>query len=131
MTTTTTPAREIRFERATMDFSLWLDGQIVGYARSYYEGEAALDAIVYSRLQAEAARVEEAAPAASAIAPAQLTPGTVVTFRRIFLTNRKPQKVRTGIVVDAPDAADFLTVKVKGVNYPMTVIVSEVLHIGA
>lgn len=64
------------------------------------------------------------------ITPAQLTPGTVVTFRRIFLTNRKPQKVRTGIVVAAPDSADLLTVKVKGVNYPMTVIVSEVLKIG-
>jgi hypothetical protein len=66
-TDTTAPAREIRYSAADRDFALLLDGQIVGWARSYSEGEAILDGIVYKRLQAEAARVEEVEPALNAL----------------------------------------------------------------
>lgn len=44
---TTTHCKEIKFDRETLDFALFLDGQLVGYARSYQEGETRLDALVY------------------------------------------------------------------------------------
>lgn len=50
-TTTTQPVKEIRYDAATRDFALFLNGQIVGYARSYSEGEETLNAIVYERLR--------------------------------------------------------------------------------
>jgi len=61
-------AKAITYNRETRDFDLLLDGQFVGTARSFYEGEEKLDALVYDQLQAlridladEAAAADEAA----------------------------------------------------------------------
>lgn len=55
---TTTNAREIRYDRETRDFAMYLDGVLVGFAATYFHAELRLDEIVYSRLQAAAAQVE-------------------------------------------------------------------------
>lgn len=44
--------KEIRYCRETKDYALYLNGEIVGYARSYHEGEIALNELVYELLQA-------------------------------------------------------------------------------
>ena len=53
-----TLTKDIRYERETQDFALYLDGQFFGYARTRREAEERLDALVYDRLtkgvQAEA-----------------------------------------------------------------------------
>lgn len=40
----------IVFDRETRDFALYLDGELVGFARTYQEAEATLDALVYEIL---------------------------------------------------------------------------------
>lgn len=52
MTTIAAPERSIKYDRETKDFALCLNGEIVGYARSYSEGEQTLDELVFDRLQA-------------------------------------------------------------------------------
>ena len=46
----TTLTKDIRYERETQDFALYLDGGFVGYARTRREAEERLDALVYDRL---------------------------------------------------------------------------------
>ncbi len=65
MTTTASPAREIRYDAITRDFALLLDGEIVGWARSYVEGEQTLNRICYELAERAGAQAEApAAPAA-------------------------------------------------------------------
>lgn len=45
--TTMQHTKEISFDRETRDFAMHLDGQIVGYAPTYQQAEARLDALVY------------------------------------------------------------------------------------
>lgn len=45
------PAKEIVYDRETRDYAMYLDGQCVGYARSYHEAETELDRIVYEQLR--------------------------------------------------------------------------------
>lgn len=49
-TNSTTMEREIKFDRATRDFALYLDGVFVGYANSYSEGERKLDELAFEAL---------------------------------------------------------------------------------
>lgn len=39
--------REIIFDRVTRDYALYLDGELVGFARSYHEAEITLDQLVF------------------------------------------------------------------------------------
>ena len=49
--TTAAFAKAIDFDRETRDFRLSLDGEFVGYAKSFYEGEETLDALAFNRLR--------------------------------------------------------------------------------
>jgi hypothetical protein len=42
--------REIKYDRITKDFALYLDGRLVGYAGSYSEGERRLNELVHAAL---------------------------------------------------------------------------------
>lgn len=44
--------KEIVYDRETRDFALYLDGQLVGFAKTRAEAEAELDALVYRLLTA-------------------------------------------------------------------------------
>ena len=48
--------REIVYDPKSKDFILYLNGQLVGFARTYQEGQAILDQLVYDLLQSESAR---------------------------------------------------------------------------
>ncbi|XSG76521.1 hypothetical protein ACP8Y2_05850 [Herpetosiphon llansteffanensis] len=52
-TNSTTPAftKEIRFDRITEDFALYLNGELIGYTSSYSEGESRLNELVYDLLR--------------------------------------------------------------------------------
>lgn len=52
MTTTTEPTytKEIKYDFEMHDYALLLDGELVGYARTYHEGETTLDKLVYDLL---------------------------------------------------------------------------------
>lgn len=52
--------REIRFDRETRDYAMYLNGELVGFARSYHEAEVTLDQLVYELLSGEPARQEAA-----------------------------------------------------------------------
>ncbi len=42
--------KTITYDRVTGDFGLYLDGELVGYAPSYFDGETRLNQLVYDRL---------------------------------------------------------------------------------
>lgn len=41
--------KEIIYDRETRDFALYLDGELVGFARSYADGERFIDTILAER----------------------------------------------------------------------------------
>ena len=45
--------RMIVYDRSTKDFAIYLDGEVVGYARSYLEAEAVLDQLRMEVLRAD------------------------------------------------------------------------------
>lgn len=64
---TTTPAspalaRNIQFDRATRDYAMFLDGDLVGFARTYHQGELTLDSLVAEILALRARRAVAALP---------------------------------------------------------------------
>lgn len=44
--------REIVYDRETRDYAMYLDGELVGFARTYHEAEVTLDQLVYDLLKA-------------------------------------------------------------------------------
>ncbi len=48
MTTNDTPLyrKEIVYDRASHDYAMYLDGELVGFARTYHEAEVTLDQLV-------------------------------------------------------------------------------------
>ena len=57
--------REIVYDRETRDYTMYLDGELVGFGRTYHEAEVTLDQLVFELLntpQALPAIVEEVAP---------------------------------------------------------------------
>jgi hypothetical protein len=46
--------KNIKFDRETRDFAMYLDGELVGYARTYLEAEVTLDQLVYELLSSGA-----------------------------------------------------------------------------
>lgn len=42
--------KSIIFDAETRDFAMYLDGELVGFARTYQEAETTLDALVYEIL---------------------------------------------------------------------------------
>lgn len=47
--------KAIVYDPETRDFAMYLDGELVGFARTYQEGEETLDELVYSLLNRDAA----------------------------------------------------------------------------
>jgi hypothetical protein len=43
----------ILYDRTTKDFAIYIDGELIGYARSYLEAEAVLDQLHMEILRAE------------------------------------------------------------------------------
>ena len=41
--------KQIVFDRQTRDYTMYLDGELVGFARTYHEAEVTLDQYVYDR----------------------------------------------------------------------------------
>lgn len=44
--------KQIVYDRMTKDFAMYLDGELVGYARTFLEAEVTLDQLVYELLSA-------------------------------------------------------------------------------
>lgn len=44
--------KEIKYDRETRDYAMYLDGELVGFARTYHEAEVALDQTVFELLSA-------------------------------------------------------------------------------
>jgi len=42
--------KNIVFERESHDYAMYLDGELVGFARTYYEAETTLDQLVFELL---------------------------------------------------------------------------------
>ncbi len=45
--------REIVFDRETRDFAMYLDGELVGFARTHTEAEVTLDQLVFELISGE------------------------------------------------------------------------------
>lgn len=55
--------KEIVYSRETRDFAMYLDGELVGFARTYHEAEITLDQLVYELLSTSVVgQVEQAQP---------------------------------------------------------------------
>ncbi len=55
---TTRARKEIVYDRETRDYAMYLDGELVGFARTYHEGEVTLDQLVFELITADAARAK-------------------------------------------------------------------------
>ncbi len=42
--------KEILYDRETRDYAMYLDGELVGFARTYQEAESTLDQLVFELL---------------------------------------------------------------------------------
>jgi hypothetical protein len=42
--------KEIVYDRDTRDYAMYLDGELVGFARTYHEAEVTLDQLVLERI---------------------------------------------------------------------------------
>ena len=45
--------KEIVFDRETRDYAMYLDGELVGFARTYHEAEVTLDQLVFELISGE------------------------------------------------------------------------------
>lgn len=55
--------KEIVYSRETRDFAMYMDGELVGFARTYHEAEITLDQLVYELLSTSVVgQVEQAQP---------------------------------------------------------------------
>ncbi len=52
----------VMYDRQTQDFAIYVDGELVGYARSYLEAEAVLDQLHMELLRARTERARRLSP---------------------------------------------------------------------
>jgi hypothetical protein len=52
-TTDATYRKEICYDRETRDYAMYLDGELVGFARTYHEAEIALDQLVFELMSGQ------------------------------------------------------------------------------
>lgn len=45
--------KEIVYDRETHDYAMYLDGELVGFARTYHETEVTLDQLVFELMSGE------------------------------------------------------------------------------
>lgn len=45
--------KEIVYDRETRDFAMYLDNELVGYARTYHEAEVTLDQLVFELMSGQ------------------------------------------------------------------------------
>ena len=45
--------KEIVYDRETRDYAMYLDGELVGFARTYHEAEVTLDQLVFELMSAQ------------------------------------------------------------------------------
>ncbi len=45
--------KEIVFDRESRDYAMYLDGDLVGYARTYHEAEVTLDQLIFELLSGQ------------------------------------------------------------------------------
>lgn len=45
--------KEIVYDRETRDYAMYLDGELVGFARTYHEAEVTLDRLVFELMSGE------------------------------------------------------------------------------
>jgi hypothetical protein len=43
--------KEIVYDRASRDYAMYLDGELIGFARTYHEAEVTLDQLVFECLR--------------------------------------------------------------------------------
>lgn len=65
--------KEIVYDRATRDYAMYLDGELVGFARTYHEAEVTLDRLVFELVSGQALVRQPTAERLAAVA-AQVRP---------------------------------------------------------
>ena len=45
--------KEIVYDRETRDYAMYLDGELVGFARTYHEAEVTLDQLVFELMSGQ------------------------------------------------------------------------------
>ncbi|GIW02937.1 hypothetical protein [Roseiflexus sp.] len=45
--------KEIIYDRETHDYAMYLDGELVGFARTYHEAEVTLDQLIFELISGE------------------------------------------------------------------------------
>lgn len=45
--------KEIVYDRETHDYAMYLDGELVGFARTYHEAEVTLDQLIFELISGE------------------------------------------------------------------------------
>ena len=45
--------KEIKYDRETRDYAMYLDGELIGFARTYHEAEVTLDQLVFELMMGQ------------------------------------------------------------------------------
>ena len=61
--------KEIVYDRESRDYAMYLDGELVGFARTYHEGEVTLDQLVFDLLSGGAVPDDQPADDFSDVGP--------------------------------------------------------------
>jgi hypothetical protein len=78
--------KEIVYDRETRDFAMYLDGELVGFARTYHEAEVELDRLVYDLLSHNT--IQEGNDEKTALQPDRQSAGANHLDRRSGMASR-------------------------------------------
>ena len=92
--------KEIRYDRASRDYGMYLDGELVGFARTYHEAEVTLDDLVHEILTRDAVALADEAAERAELAEEE---GALLPFEPT-----RAELVQTFAAETTSDGATFL-----------------------
>lgn len=110
----TPPTKEIKFDRETKDYAYLLNGEVVGFAKTRFQAEQQIDALVYELLTRDNVDAAELTPVEAEEVYASL----VELERQAGVVEAQPDVAPAAVVSVQPDIAParvFLPATAKGI----------------
>lgn len=101
--------KEIVYDRESKDYAMYLDSELVGFARTYHDAEVALDQLVFELISGEFFR--EAAPSETHARPAEVAEPTYVAAAPVVIPKPGFHLTRYTVTLSKPGETHTYTVK--------------------
>lgn len=109
--------KEIVYDRTTRDYAMYLDGELVGFARTYHEAEVTLDQLVFELMSGLYYREQAApAPAEPVHAACQVCGKTLVEDGLTHCRTCKAEIALDAAQIDPPTTCVFCS----GLHHPQS-----------